>query len=119
MTGPFRRLAAAVLLAAAPAARADDWPQWMGPDRDGVWKETGVLAKFPPGGPAKLWARPVALGYAGPAVAGGRVYVPDYVKTGGDLTPNLARRNVLAGTERVLCFDARTGRTLAEERSTA
>src|SRR5438270_463057 len=65
MTGPFRRLAAAVLLAAAPAARADDWPQWMGPDRDGVWKETGVLAKFPPGGPAKLWARPVALGYAG------------------------------------------------------
>ncbi len=35
----------------ATAARADDWPQWLGPKRDGVWRETGILAKFPAGGP--------------------------------------------------------------------
>ena len=38
------------LAAAAPAARGDDWPQWLGPRRDGVWRETGVVEKFPPAG---------------------------------------------------------------------
>ena len=35
----------------AAALCADDWPQWMGPNRDNVWRETGILDKFPPGGP--------------------------------------------------------------------
>ena len=39
------------LVIAPSAARADDWPQWMGPGRDGVWHETGILEKFPAGGP--------------------------------------------------------------------
>ena len=30
---------------------ADDWPQWMGPQRDGVWRETGIIEAFPAGGP--------------------------------------------------------------------
>src|SRR5262249_34383612 len=61
------------------AARADDWPQWLGPRRDGVWRETGLLQKFPPGGPTIRWRAPVGQGYAGPAVANGRVYVTDLV----------------------------------------
>src|SRR5438876_3346511 len=70
-----------VLLSAALAAplRADDWPQWLGPQRDGVWRETGILEKFPPGGPKVLWRTPVGGGYAGPAVADGRVYVTERV----------------------------------------
>ena len=49
----------------------------MGPNRDGVWTETGIVEKFPAGGPKKLWRAPVGGGYAGPAVAGGKVYVTD------------------------------------------
>src|SRR4029078_8204905 len=63
-----------LLLCGAAAARADDWPQWMGPKRDAVWREQGVLAKFPAGGPKKRWRVKVVEGYSGPAVAGGKGY---------------------------------------------
>ena len=76
MTATLRILAALVL---APAVvQADDWPQWMGPKRDNVWRETGLLDKFPDGGPKVLWRAPVAGGYAGPAVAGGLVFCSEY-----------------------------------------
>src|SRR5262249_61327564 len=67
----------AVGAAAHGAARADDWPQWLGPQRDGVWRETGLLDKFPAAGPKVLWRVPVGKGYTGPAVVGDRVYVMD------------------------------------------
>lgn len=35
--------------------RADDWPQWMGPKRDNIWREEGILEKFPAGGPVVVW----------------------------------------------------------------
>ncbi len=60
------------------AVRADDWPQWMGPQRDGVLRETGLLDRFPKDGPKVLWRSKLAWGYAGPAVADGLVYVLDY-----------------------------------------
>ena len=50
---------------------ADDWPQWMGPHRDNVWREQGILQAFPDGGPKVLWRSKVAGGYSGPAVADG------------------------------------------------
>src|SRR5690349_702561 len=79
-----RHLAAlACTLLIGTAARADDWPQWLGPKRDGVWRETGILDKFPEGGPKVLWRAPIAAGYAGPAVAQGRVYVTDRVLAAG------------------------------------
>ena len=91
----MRSLLPLVLLPAlAPAA---DWPQWLGPDRDGVWKETGILDKFPEGGPKKLWAAKVGEGYGGPAVVGERVYVMDLLKADGE------------SKERVLCLDAKDG----------
>ena len=80
---------------------ADDWPQWMGPTRDNVWHEEGILSEFAAPGPQVVWRAPVAGGYAGPAIAGGRVFVTDFVKTDG-----------MSGTERVLCLDAATGRPL-------
>jgi outer membrane protein assembly factor BamB len=100
--------AVAAGLLALPA-RGDDWPQWMGPHRDEVWRESGILEKFPAGGPPVLWRAAVHYGYAGPAVAGGRVYVTDYV-TDGKTTGNPAVRAKLQGTERVLCLNARDGK---------
>ncbi len=91
------------------SARADDWPQWMGQKRDNVWRETGLLEKFPEGGPKVLWRVPVEGGYAGPAVAGGKVYVLDFVHPANQkIDPN--KRDDVKGTERVLCFDAATGK---------
>ena len=51
------------------SALADDWPQWFGPEHDGVWRETGVIDKFPVGGPKVLWRTPVNRGYAGPIIS--------------------------------------------------
>jgi outer membrane protein assembly factor BamB len=91
---------------------ADDWPHWMGPTRDNVWRETGIVDRFPEGGPEVLWRVPVALGYSGPAVAEGRVFVMDYVKRSGNVTNNPGGPDRLEGTERVLCFAADTGKLL-------
>src|SRR6185437_12478903 len=59
----------------APLAAADDWPQWLGPRRDGQWREAGILDKFPAGGPKVLWRKPCGTGYSSPSVAGGKVYL--------------------------------------------
>jgi outer membrane protein assembly factor BamB len=96
-----------------PPARADDWPQWLGPKRDGVWREKGILDKFPPGGPKVLWRTPVGGGYAGPAVAGGKVYLMDRQLAKGVKNPDDPfSRPRLEGSERVLCLDANTGKTV-------
>lgn len=99
------------LFALPCAGRADDWPQWMGAKRDAIWTETGIVDKFPEGGPKKLWSMPLGGGYSGPAVAGGKVYVTDF-RTGGKIDNNPQARPNLDGTERVLCFDAKTGKEL-------
>lgn len=107
------RIAVTAWVMAAGIAAADDWPQWMGPQRDGVWRETGILEKFPAGGPKVLWRVKIAGGYAGPAVADGRVYVTDYLT---DADPrklsNPSERPKLTGKERIHCLDARTGKVL-------
>ena len=106
------RLLACCALAVLPAfLRADEWPQWMGPHRDNEWREDGVLDAFPPTGPRVLWRTPIAGGYAGPAVAGGRVFVTDYV-TAADVKVANFERKASTGTERVLCLDETTGRIL-------
>lgn len=108
-----RRLTTALLLVvgALPAA-ADDWPQWLGPKRDGVWRETGLIDRFPEGGPKVLWRTPVGGGYSGPAVAGGKVYLLDRQLAQGARNPGdpFPRTRNLKGTERVLCLDAATGK---------
>lgn len=75
---PFRQLMlASLLLALTSYSLADDWPQWLGPQRDGVWRESGLIEKFPEGGPTIRWRTPLGIGYSGPAVAGDGVYVLD------------------------------------------
>jgi outer membrane protein assembly factor BamB len=97
------------------STRADDWPQWLGPQRDGVWREKGLLTKFPAGGPKIRWRAEVAGGYSGPAVADGRVYVTDRILNPGEKDPDnpFARTNS-KGKERVRCLDAGSGKRLWE-----
>jgi outer membrane protein assembly factor BamB len=77
-----------------------------------VWRETGIVEEFPEKGLPVKWRAPVELGYAGPAVADGKVFVPDYVRTSGKITNNPGKRDTLEGSERVLCLDAATGELL-------
>jgi outer membrane protein assembly factor BamB len=80
---------------ATPFARGDDWPQWGGVQRDMVWREAGIAESLPAGKLPRTWSVPIGGGYAGPAVAEGRVFVTD----------RLAEQDL----ERVLCFDAEDG----------
>jgi outer membrane protein assembly factor BamB len=77
----------------------DDWPQWRGPTRDGVWRETGIRERFSGPQLPLRWGVPIGSGYSGPTVAEGRAYVTD-------------RQTDPRQTERVLCFDWQTGRSL-------
>src|SRR6188508_3751606 len=72
----FLVAAASISLGYATAAPANfDWPQWRGPNRDDVSKETGLLKSWPQGGPKKLWSYENAgNGYSGPAIAGGKLF---------------------------------------------
>ncbi len=102
-----------ISLAFSSLARGDDWPQWLGPKRDSVWRETGIMAKFPEGGPRTLWRTPIGAGYAGPAVAGGKVVVTDRVLSEGTKNPaSPFDKNTVEGSERVLCLDEATGKIL-------
>src|SRR5262245_44729675 len=69
------------LILATSVVSAADWPQWMGENRDDVWSEKGILEEFPENGLTFLWRTPVSGGFSGPAVANGKVYVTDYVKS--------------------------------------
>ncbi|WP_020472160.1 PQQ-binding-like beta-propeller repeat protein [Zavarzinella formosa] len=90
---------------------ADDWPQWMGPKRDNTWRETGIIESIPKAGLKPLWKVKVAGGYAGPAVAGGKVYLADFVSS-ADPKQEVYERTNYKGTERLICFDAKTGKEL-------
>ncbi len=97
-------------LAAGSAAQADEWPQWLGPQRDGVWRETGIVDRFPEGGPKIRWRTPIGSGYAGPAVVGSRVFVTDRKLKEGSDPENQFQRGSAPSIERVLCLDEATGK---------
>ena len=103
-------------LGVSGGVRGDDWPQWLGPQRDGVWRETGILDKFPAEGPKVRWRATVGAGYSGPAVAGGRVYVMDRQLASGASNPNevIPARPTkgIPGNERVLCLNEADGKLL-------
>ena len=80
---------------------ADDWPEFRGKGRLGVWRETGLLETFPSTGLKIRWRTPVKAGYAGPAVADGRVFVTDWEPTQG-----------MRGIERAMALDEKTGQIL-------
>ena len=67
---------ACAVVAVAAQAPSTDWPQWRGPERNGVSRETGLLPEWPRSGPAVVWsASQLGTGYGSVAVAGSRVFV--------------------------------------------
>lgn len=95
------KFVAPVIALALPAsglsAAAHDWPQWRGPDRSDVSKETGLLKTWPAGGPKRVWLYEKAgNGYSGPAIANGKFFT-------------LGTRD---GKEILLVLDASTGKEL-------
>ncbi len=102
-----------IWLATCGGLPADDWPQWLGPMRDGNWRENGILESFPAGGPSRVWRAEIGAGYSGPAVAAGRVYVMDRQVADGAVRPKSAfDASTIAGNERVLCLDATNGQVV-------
>src|SRR5713226_37341 len=58
------------------AATAADWPQWRGPERNGISRESGLLKEWPKAGPKLLWqVNDLGEGYATPSVVGDRIFV--------------------------------------------
>ena len=96
-----------VLSLVVAVTHAEDWPQWRGVGRDAVWNDTGVVARFPSDGLRVTWRAPVRGGFAGPAVAGGRVFVLDYQEMPSSRT--------MDGHERLLALDEETGALLWEQ----
>ena len=87
-------------LLCAPELRAEDWPQWRGPNRDGVCDESCLLESFPSEGLKVRWRVPVGWGWSSPVVAQGRVYLAD-----SEVVRPMAK-------ERLHCFEEATGKTL-------
>src|SRR5262245_38946749 len=81
--------------------RSDDWPEWRGAGRLGLWNETGILETFPADGLKVRWRTKIHAGYAGPSVAGGRVFLTDSSRAQGN-----------RAIERVLALDEQTGAVL-------
>ena len=96
-------LLAGCALLAAPSASAEDWTQWRGEDRVGVWSETGIVEELPETLKVK-WRVPLNTGYSGPAVADGRVFITDW---GED-----PESRTVDGTERAIALDEETGEML-------
>ncbi len=89
-----RTLFALVLLLSTTRLLADDWPQWLGPQRDGLSQETGLLKLWPEGGPKRVWLfKDCGVGYGGPAVVGDCLYI-------------MGSRE---GTSHLLCLSVATG----------
>ena len=78
-------VAVAISISVSACARASDWPQWRGPDRTEVSKETGLLKQWPASGPKRVWLYENAgNGYSGPAIAGGKLFTMG-TRDGGEI----------------------------------
>ena len=95
-------LAVCVLLMAPPLV-ANDWPEWRGAGRDGVWTDTGIVQELPAELTVK-WRVPVNAGFSGPAVVDGRVFITDWAEDPASRT--------MDGTERAIALDEETGEIL-------
>lgn len=89
--------------ASAPTQEDNDWSQWRGPNRDGVWGGNVSTTPPPETGLEVLWRAPIGSGYTGPTVANGRVFVMDRIRRPEQ-------------EERVVCLDEKTGMLVWEHR---
>jgi len=90
-------IAFAVLLVSIANVCAQDWPQYLGPDRNGVSPQKGILRSWPANGPEVLWTVDLGIGFGGPVVKAGKVYLLDRDDKVGD---------------KMRCFDLASGKEL-------
>ena len=90
-------LTAILFLGCVSSSQAEDWPEWRGPTRDGVWHETGIVEKFATAELPIKWRAKINAGYTGPTIAAGKVYLMDRIAERGN------------PRERIVCFDEKTG----------
>ena len=109
LIAPFIVFAGFALMFNSTSSNAEDWEGWMGKKRDGVYYETGIIDSIPEAGLEVKWRMPIHGGYAGPAVADGRVFVFDYKKESGKAFNNPGQRAKLEGSERLVAIDEKTG----------
>lgn len=107
-------LGACVAIGIGASVQADDWPQWLGPQRDGVWRESGIVDRLPQSGLKVKWRTPIGSGYSGPAVVGPHVFVTDRKINEGTDPQSPFQRGAVPSLERVLCLDATTGKQIWE-----
>jgi outer membrane protein assembly factor BamB len=86
-----------VLLFCIATIRAQDWPQYLGPDRNSTSPQKGILRTWPENGPQVLWTATLGIGYGGPVAKDGRVYLLDRDDKVGDM---------------LKCFDLSNGKEL-------
>ncbi|MFV0345323.1 MAG: PQQ-binding-like beta-propeller repeat protein [Bacteroidales bacterium] len=86
-----------ILLISCQSLTAQDWPQFLGPNRDSKSLQKGLLRTWSEGGPDVLWSVNIGIGYGGPAVRDGKVYMLDRDDEVGDI---------------MRCFDLQTGKEL-------
>ena len=79
-----------ITLTLVSSAFAADWPRWLGEQGDSTWRENRVISDIPVGGLKTKWEAKLGLGYSGPAVANGKVYVMDYLRESGDIANTAA-----------------------------
>jgi len=90
---------------------AGDWPQWRGPNRDGISTEKGWLTQWPKGGPKMLWKAKVGSGHCSVAIAGDRLYTMGFLwKTNTDGKPVKDKDGKSIGSHVVYCLEASTGK---------
>lgn len=88
--------AIAALFITSSTLVAADWPQWRGPSRDDVSKETGLLQSWPESGPKQLWVfKNAGLGYSGYSIVGGKLFTMG-IRNGGE---ELVAVDIKAGKE--------------------
>ncbi len=88
-----------LFVAFSSSLHAEDWPRWRGPRGDGSWQGPKLAEAFPVEGLRERWKQPVGGGYSGVIVADGRTFIMDRQPEPEEL-------------ERILCFDAETGKKL-------
>ncbi len=86
------------LVLLSSVVRSEDWPSWRGPNRDDISTETGLLRKWPEGGPEKLWtSKDAGLGYSGCSIVNGVLFTMGADGTGEESNDFVIAINTKSG----------------------